>query len=566
MPSAGGFQAPSGKEGASALDGVGPTLQEPAQIGWRFEPQFGSRLTPLFAHEQRQATLAKALDAAEGGLVTEVVSGIDDGSAIIGLGQDGIDGPALVAPHAQLDAAFKIKEFEAFEACQWFKQSTGTALDLCCFFARIPTPMHDGTVGFVFKQAAKAVCLELLAQLFECLFGGGRCLFELTTAIAVETLSAMQPPDFDGRGQIEHGRNLSCWTAGDDCNACVPLLLDAGKSRAYAGPGLRLKAIDAKGGEGAVVIEQEVGPAVCESCEKLVHTPVQICFQSRTLLSYQFTGQRGCGSDALFCRQPGTAQTETMPTLDKTAKRIVASVQDYTLFSWQALANLWRPPVYWDDFMLQADIIGVGSAAIVVLVGFFTGGVLALQSAQTLAQFGATAVTGRFVSLSMIRELGPVLSGVMVSGRNASSMASELGSMVVTEQIDAMRALGVDPMRKLVTPRLYSSIAMVFFLTIVADALGTLGGAAVTVVLNHQNGTQYLSEAYEFLKFPDILQGLFKPLVFGFIIASIGCFRGLRTTGGTEGVGKSTISAVVTSSVLIVVSDFLISQLMLSLF
>jgi phospholipid/cholesterol/gamma-HCH transport system permease protein len=253
-------------------------------------------------------------------------------------------------------------------------------------------------------------------------------------------------------------------------------------------------------------------------------------------------------------------------TIDKTAKSIVLTVQEYSLLAYRAVTNLARPPVYWTDFMMQADIIGVGSASIVVLAGFFTGGVLALQSASTLSAFGATAVTGRFVSLSMIRELGPVLTGIMVSGRNASSMASELGSMVVTEQIDAMRALGVDPVRKLVTPRIYACITMLFFLTIVADFLGILGGAAVTVFMNHQNGTQYFSEAYEFLVFADILQGLVKPLVFGYIIASVGCFYGLRTTGGTQGVGRSTIQAVVSASVLIIFVDFLISQIMLTIF
>src|SRR5579871_772031 len=202
-------------------------------------------------------------------------------------------------------------------------------------------------------------------------------------------------------------------------------------------------------------------------------------------------------------------------TIDRAAKNQVLTVQEYSKFAWRAVANLFTPPVYWSDFLLQADIIGVGSFLIVVLAGFFTGAVLAVQSAATLAQFGATAVTGRFVSLSMIRELGPVLTGIMVSGRNASSMASELGSMVVTEQIDAMRALGVDPIRKLVTPRIFASITMLFFLTIVANFFGILGGAAVTVFMNHQNGTQYFSMAYEYLRFPDILQGLVKPMIFG---------------------------------------------------
>ena len=255
-----------------------------------------------------------------------------------------------------------------------------------------------------------------------------------------------------------------------------------------------------------------------------------------------------------------------LEAIDRTAKQIVLTVQDYSLFASRALQNLFRPPIYWTDFLIQSDIIGVGSISIVLLAGFFTGGVLALQSAATLAQFGATAVTGRFVSLSMIRELGPVLTGIMVSGRNASSMASELGSMVVTEQIDAMRALGVDPLRKLVTPRIFACVVMLFFLTIVADACGILGGATVTVFMNHQNAPQYFSQAYQFLYFSDIMQGLVKPLAFGYIIASTGCFYGMRTTGGTQGVGRSTIQAVVNSSVLIIFVDFLISRLMIELF
>ena len=253
-------------------------------------------------------------------------------------------------------------------------------------------------------------------------------------------------------------------------------------------------------------------------------------------------------------------------TIDRTTRQIVLTVQDYSIFAWNAMLNFFRPPIYWTDFLMQSDIIGVGSLAIVILSGISTGGVLALQSAATLSAFGATAVTGQFVSLTMIRELGPVLTGIMVSGRNASSMASELGSMVVTEQIDAMRALGVDPLRKLVTPRIFASIVMLFFLTIVSDACGILGGGAVTVLMNHQNGTQYLNMAWEHLRGPDIVQGLMKPLFFGYILGSIGCFYGMRTTGGTQGVGRSTIQAVVTASVLIIFVDFLITHVLLTLF
>ncbi|MGA9060865.1 MAG: ABC transporter permease [Terracidiphilus sp.] len=252
--------------------------------------------------------------------------------------------------------------------------------------------------------------------------------------------------------------------------------------------------------------------------------------------------------------------------IDRTAKQIVLTVQEYSLFAGQALLDLFRPPIYWTDFLIQSDIVGFGSLPIVILSGFFTGGVLALQSAATLSEFGATSVTGQFVSFTMIRELGAVLTGIMVAGRNASSMASELGSMVVTEQIDAMRALGVDPMRKLVTPRIFATITMLLLLTIVADAFGIMGGSAVTVFLNHQNGTQYFHQAYEHLRYPDIIQGLVKPLFFGYILSSIGCFYGMRTTGGTEGVGRATISAVVNSSVIIIAVDFLITHVLLSIF
>ena len=271
-------------------------------------------------------------------------------------------------------------------------------------------------------------------------------------------------------------------------------------------------------------------------------------------------------SDGLCICVTWPGKPMAIDTIDRPAKQVVLTVQDYSLFAYRAVTNVFRPPIYWSDFLMQSDVIGVGSISIVLLAGFFTGGVLALQSAATLSAFGATAVTGRFVSMSMIRELGPVLTGIMVSGRNASSMASELGSMVVTEQIDAMRALGVDPLRKLVTPRIFACVTMLFFLTIVADFFGILGGAAVTVFMNHQNGTQYFSMAYEYLRFPDILQGLVKPLFFGYIIASIGCFYGMRTAGGTQGVGRSTIQAVVNSSVLIIFVDFLISQVMIAFF
>lgn len=247
-------------------------------------------------------------------------------------------------------------------------------------------------------------------------------------------------------------------------------------------------------------------------------------------------------------------------------KSAVLSVQDYSLLAARSIANLFSPPIYWADVFQQADLIGIGSLPIVLLTGFFTGAVLGLQSVTTLATFGAKEVTGSFVTLSMIKELGPVLTGLMVSGRCASGIASELGSMQVTEQIDAMRALGTDPTRKLVTPRILSAVVMLFFLTIVSDATGMDGGAMVGVFMSGLDATQYLHSSFQYLRYMDVLQGLVKPAFFGFVIASVGCFCGLRTRGGTQGVGRSTTQAVVYSSVFIIVVDFLISRVMISIF
>src|SRR5271154_615352 len=215
------------------------------------------------------------------------------------------------------------------------------------------------------------------------------------------------------------------------------------------------------------------------------------------------------------------------------AKEKVQIVQDYFLFCLQAVANLFRKPLYFADMVRQADTIGVGSLPIVVLTGFFTGAVLALQASNTLEHFGSITLVGQLVSTSMVRELGPVLTSLMVAGRNSSGMASELGSMVVTEQIDAMRALGTDPMKKLVTPRMIATIFMMFFLTIISDLVGLCGGSFIAKALLRLDLQQYWSNAWETLVFQDVFMGLAKPILFGFIIATIGCFYGMNARGGT---------------------------------
>ena len=244
----------------------------------------------------------------------------------------------------------------------------------------------------------------------------------------------------------------------------------------------------------------------------------------------------------------------------------VLAVQEYSLLAARALQNIFRRPRYVADTIQQADLIGVGSLPIVVLTGFFTGAVLALQSSATLVKFGSLSLTGQLVSLSMVRELGPVLTSLMVAGRNASGMASELGSMKVTEQIDAMRALGTDPTKKLVTPRVVSTVVMLFFLTVISDLVGLMGGWVVSLLMLGLNSYQYWNQAYQYLVAEDVTMGLIKPVIFGYIISSVGCYYGLSTKGGTQGVGRSTTQAVVAASVLILVLDFFITRLVMSWF
>ena len=243
--------------------------------------------------------------------------------------------------------------------------------------------------------------------------------------------------------------------------------------------------------------------------------------------------------------------------------KTIWEIQSYTLLSARAIANLFSRPIYWREIILQMDRMGVGSLTIVILTGFFTGAVLAIQSESALRRYGAVSMTGQLVSLTLIRELGPVLSALMLSGRIGSGIASELGSMVVSEQINAMRALGTDPTRRLVTPRMISMLVMLPLLTIVCDAAGMAGGWIIASYKLLISSNQFWSDAINALEFADVVGTLFKPLVFGFIIAMTGCYVGLRTHGGTEGVGRSTTQAVVSSSILIIASDFFLNNLII---
>ncbi len=244
----------------------------------------------------------------------------------------------------------------------------------------------------------------------------------------------------------------------------------------------------------------------------------------------------------------------------------VLAFQEFFFLAGRAFRNVFRKPHYFDDISLQMDIIGVGSLPIVLLTGFFSGAVMALQMSRALNQYGATDQVGQIVSISLVREMGPVLTALLVAGRNASGIASELGSMKVTEQIDAMRALGTDPVQKLVKPRLIATAIVLPLLTIIADFIGMFGGWVVACpMLNLTTSSQYWSLAWRSLEYNDIAQGLLKPFVFAIVIALVGCFYGLRTTGGTQGVGLSTTRAVVVASVWVFVLTFFIGKFFVSL-
>ena len=250
--------------------------------------------------------------------------------------------------------------------------------------------------------------------------------------------------------------------------------------------------------------------------------------------------------------------------LTEWVKMALLEVQEYVKLCVLAAQGVVSRPFYARDVMEQIEVIGLGSLTVVVLTGFFTGAVLALQSGMTLDQFGARPFVGRLVSASMIKELGPVLTALMLAGRVGSGIAAELGSMMVTEQISALRALGTDPVRKLVVPRVLAGFIMCPILTVVANAVGLSGGWLIALTQLRVPSGVYWSSVVEGLYLQDVWMGLIKPFFLGLVIVTIGCHVGLRTTGGTQGVGRSTTNAVVAASVVVLVVDFFLTRLLIS--
>jgi phospholipid/cholesterol/gamma-HCH transport system permease protein len=242
------------------------------------------------------------------------------------------------------------------------------------------------------------------------------------------------------------------------------------------------------------------------------------------------------------------------------ALRALLEVQETTLLAARAARRLFRRPTYLSEMIAQMDVIGVGSLTIILLTGFFTGGVLALQTYPTLKYYGAQDQTGRLVATALVRELGPVLSGLMVAGRVASAIAAELGSMVVSQQIDAMRALGTDPVRKLVAPRVVALVITLPLLTLIADSVGIGGGWVVSTKFFGLVSSSFMAAVWEGLTTDDIIGGFVKSTAFAFIIGVVACRQGLKTEGGTVGVGRSTTTAVVATSILVIVADYFITR------
>ena len=254
-----------------------------------------------------------------------------------------------------------------------------------------------------------------------------------------------------------------------------------------------------------------------------------------------------------------------MARLTTWLKGAVLEVQEYTLLVGAAIRATFSRPFYFRDVVEQFEAIGIGSLSVVLLTGFFTGAALALQSGMTLDQFGARSLVGRLVSASMVKELGPVLTGLMLAGRVGSGIAAELGSMIVTDQINALRSLGTDPIRKLVVPRVLAGFFMVPVLTVIGDAVGIVGGAIISATQLKVASSVYWNNAINGLDLRDVWMGLIKPFALGFFLVTIGCHVGLRTSGGTQGVGRATTHAVVAGSIAVLAVDFLLTKLLITL-
>jgi len=251
-----------------------------------------------------------------------------------------------------------------------------------------------------------------------------------------------------------------------------------------------------------------------------------------------------------------------LETLGRKTTSTLTEIGRVLIFFSQTLRWTFSSPFYVRNVLKQMEQIGFNSVPVVLTTALSTGMVLALQSYTGFKRFGAETLIGTVVSLSMTRELGPVLTGLMVAGRAGASMAAELGTMKVTEQIDALSTLATNPMKYLVVPRFIASTIMMFFLTVLGMVIGVTGGYFVGVKVLGTNPVTYINNSIDFTEVTDIWYGLIKALVFGAVVGLIGCYKGFNTEGGAEGVGKATTGAVVVSCMLILILDYFLSALL----
>ncbi len=244
-------------------------------------------------------------------------------------------------------------------------------------------------------------------------------------------------------------------------------------------------------------------------------------------------------------------------------KELISNLQEFYLLSLHGLTGILRRPFYLKDTIEQMDYAGAGSCLIIFLVSLFIGMALSLQLSAELSALGLKMYTGMIVGISVIREIGPVTAALVFAGRVGAGMASELGSMILGHQVDTLRVFGVDPIKKLVTPRILSSLLMLPALTIIGDAVSLFGGYYIAVFVSHQSSTFYWSSIRAVLTFENVFAGSIKPFIFGYLIACISCYMGLSTKGGATGLRRSTTRAVVTSMIVIIIADFMLTRILL---
>jgi len=244
-------------------------------------------------------------------------------------------------------------------------------------------------------------------------------------------------------------------------------------------------------------------------------------------------------------------------------KELTGELQNFYLLSFQGLLGLVRRPFYMRDVIEQMDYAGAGSFFIIILVSLFVGMALSLQLSAELSVLGLKMYTGKVVGISIIREIGPVAAALVFTGRVGSGMASELGSMVLGHQVDTLRVFGVDPVKKLVSPRILSALVMLPALTMIGDAASLIGGYYIAVFVSYQSGNVYWSSIRDVLIFENVFSGSVKPFIFGYLIATISCYMGLSAKGGAIGLRSATTRAVVLSIIMIIVADFVLTRILL---